>query len=160
VAGLAGISTIVGRLIGGYFLDRINGNAVAGVSVAMPIGSSLLFLLFPHSVPAAAAAALLVGLSLGAELDCVAYLTTRHFGLKSFGVLFGTVGGALALATGLGPLIINRIYDVYGSYVPALIGFIPICILGSALFFTLGRYPDFGETAQRDEPLPANGQAA
>jgi MFS family permease len=155
VAGLAGISTIVGRLIGGYMLDRINGNIVAGLSVAMPIGSSLLFLLFPGSVPAAVGAALFVGLSLGAELDCVAYLTTRHFGLKSFGVLFGTVGGALALATGLGPLIINRVYDVYGSYTPALIGFIPICLLGSTLFFTLGRYPDFGESAAKVEPEAA-----
>jgi nitrate/nitrite transporter NarK len=73
----------------------------------------------------------------------VAYLTTRHFGMRSFGVLFGTVGGALGLATGLGPLIVSRIYDVTKSYEPALWGFIPICLLGAVLFWTLGKYPDF-----------------
>jgi hypothetical protein len=55
------------------------------------------------------------------------------------------VGGALGLATGLGPLIVNRIYDVTKSYEPALWGFIPICLLGAGLFSTLGKYPDFGE---------------
>jgi MFS family permease len=102
-------------------------------------------LFFPTSLEAAAAAALIIGFSLGAELDAVAYLTTRHFGLKSFGFLFGTVGGVLALATAIGPMLLNHIYDVYGSYVPALWGYLPLCVLGSALFFTLGRYPDFGE---------------
>jgi MFS family permease len=154
VAGLAGISTIVGRIVGGYLLDRISGNFVAGCSVAMPLVSVGLLLAFPGSVPACAGAALVLGLGLGAELDAVAYLTTRHFGMKSFGVLFGVVGGTLGLATGLGPTILSHIYDVYHSYVPALWGYIPICILGSALFFTLGRYPDFGEKG-----VPEGGHA-
>jgi predicted MFS family arabinose efflux permease len=145
VTSLAGISTVIGRLAGGYLLDRINGNIIAGVSVAMPIASCLLLLAFPGSIAAAGGAALILGLSLGAELDAVAYLTTRHFGMRSFGVLFGTVGGALGLATGLGPLIVSRIYDVTKSYEPALWGFIPICLLGAGLFWTLGKYPDFGE---------------
>jgi len=158
VAGLAGLSTIVGRMIGGYLLDRINGNVVAGCSVAMPIVSSLLLLLFPGSVEACAAAALILGLGLGAELDAVAYLTTRHFGMRSFGVLFGVVGGTLGMATGVGPTLLNHIYDVTGSYAPALWGFIPLCVLGSTLFFTLGKYRDFGETGlPTGEPKPGSG---
>ena len=145
IASLAGISTIVGRMVGGYLLDRISGNVVAGVSVAMPIASSLLLLLFPGSVEACAAAALILGLGLGAEFDAVAYLTTRHFGMRSFGVLFGVVGSTLGLAIGLGPTLLNHVYDVTGSYVPAIWAFIPTCVVGSLLFFTLGRYPDFGE---------------
>lgn len=145
VAGLAGVSTIIGRMVGGYLLDRISGNVVAGVSVAMPIASSLLLLLFPGSIEACAAAALILGLGLGAELDAVAYLTTRHFGMRSFGVLFGVVGGTLGLATGVGPTLLNHVYDVTGSYAPAIWAFIPTCVVGSLLFFTLGRYPDFGE---------------
>jgi MFS family permease len=163
IAGLAGISTIVGRIVGGYLLDRISGNFVAGCSVAMPLLSVGLLLAFPTSVPACAAAALILGLGLGAELDAEAYLTTRHFGMKSFGVLFGVVGGTLGLATGLGPTILSHIYDVYHSYVPALWAYIPICIAGSALFFTLGRYPDFGEAGlpsdQPKEGAPGTGLA-
>lgn len=160
VAGLAGISTIAGRMIGGYLLDRISGNIVAGVSVVMPIFSTLLLLLFPESLIAAGAAALIVGFSLGAELDAVAYLTTRHFGLKSFGFLFGVVGGTLSLATAIGPMMLNHIYDVYNSYVPALWTFIPLCVLGSALFFTLGRYPDFGEAGLPSDAPKEGGAGA
>lgn len=160
VAGLAGLSTIAGRMIGGYLLDRISGNIVAGVSVTMPIFSTLLLLLFPDSLTAAGAAALIVGFSLGAELDAVAYLTTRHFGLKSFGFLFGIVGATLSLATAVGPMALGHVYDVYQSYVPALWAFIPLCLLGATLFFTLGRYPDFGEAGlPSGEPMEGPGGA-
>jgi predicted MFS family arabinose efflux permease len=143
IAGLVGISTVVGRLTGGYLLDRINGGIVGGVSMLLPVISSLLVLSFPGSVPMATLAVLVLGLSLGAELDAVAYLTTRHFGLLSFGVIFGTISGLLSLATGLGPLFVNTLYDMTGSYYPALTAYIPLCLLASLLFFSLGRYPVF-----------------
>ena len=143
IAGLSGITMVVGRIGGGFLLDRVNGNIVAALSTAFPVMASLLLLSMPGSVPAAVAAAAIVGLSLGAELDAVAYLTTRHFGLRSFGVLFGTIGGLQALATGSGPLLVNYVYDVTRSYNPALMLFIPICGLGAVLFLSLGRYPRF-----------------
>lgn len=143
IAGLVGISTVVGRLTGGYLLDRINGGIVGGVSLLMPVISSVLVLSFPGSVPAATAAVFVLGLSLGAELDAVAYLTTRHFGLRSYGVIFGTISGLLALATGLGPFLVNLSYDLTGSYFPAVTAYIPLSLLASALFFSLGRYPVF-----------------
>ncbi len=143
IAGLVGISTIVGRLTGGYLLDRINGGIVGGVSMLLPVISSVLVLSFPGSVLMATIAVLVLGLSLGAELDAVAYLTTRHFGLRSFGMIFGTISGLLALATGLGPFLVNTSYDITGSYYPAVTAYIPLCLLASALFFSLGRYPVF-----------------
>lgn len=149
IAGLVGISTVVGRLTGGYLLDRINGGIVGGVSLLLPIISSVLVLSFPGSVPVATVAVLVLGLSLGAELDAVAYLTTRHFGLRSFGVIFGTISGLLALATGLGPFLVNSSYDVTGSYYPAVTAYIPLCLLASALFFSLGRYPEFDAEPSR-----------
>jgi MFS family permease len=146
IAGLVGISTVVGRLTGGYLLDRINGGIVGGVSLLLPIISCVLVLSFPGSVSVAIVAVLVLGLALGAELDAVAYLTTRHFGLRSFGVIFGTISGLLALATGLGPFLVNLSYDFSRSYYPALMAYIPLFLLASALFFSLGRYPVFDET--------------
>ena len=143
VAGLVGISTIVGRLGGGYLLDRVNGNIVAGVAVALPVIPAALLIAAPGVVPVAAVAALVLGLSLGAELDAVAYLATRHFGLRNFGVIFGTIAGLLSLSTGLGPLLVSLTYDLSGSYVPVLAAYIPLSLIASALFFSLGRYPDF-----------------
>lgn len=143
IAGIIGLATVTGRLIGGFLLDRINGSLVGGVSVAMPIISCALLLGFPGDAGMAVLAVLLLGLSLGVELDAVAYLSTRHFGMRNFGVLFGTISGLLALATGLGPFLANLVYDYAGSYRPALIAYIPGCMLASALFFSLGRYPVF-----------------
>jgi predicted MFS family arabinose efflux permease len=145
LAGLVGISTVVGRLLGGYLLDRINGSIVGGVSLLVPVVSALLVLAFPGSVPVASAAVLILGLSLGAELDCVAYLTTRHFGMKAFGTIFGVISGILAFATGLGPFLVNLGYDLTGGYTIALKAYVPLALLASALFFSLGRYPKFAQ---------------
>jgi MFS family permease len=143
IAGLVGMSTIVGRLLGGYLLDRVNGSIVGGVSLLVPVISSLLILAYPGSVSVASLAVLILGLSLGAELDCVAYLTTRHFGMKNFGTIFGVVSGILAFATGLGPFFVNLAYDLTGEYTVALKAYIPLSLIASALFFSLGPYPRF-----------------
>ncbi len=145
IAGLAGISTVLGRLTAGYLIDRLNGNVVAAVFSALPVVSCLLMLTLPGSTAALAAAVFILGLTMGTELDAVAYLVTRHFGLRSFGTVFGVIGGTLGLS-GFGPLVINLTYDVTGSYVPALWGCIPLALLGSISFLTLGPYRDFSES--------------
>ncbi len=143
IASIVGIASIIGRLSGGFFLDRINGNIVAAVSVLLPIISSLLLLSMPGMVGAAMVAAAVLGLSLGAELDAVAYLATRHLGLRSFGVLFGTIAGLLSLASGFGPMLVSYAFDVTRSYELALWAYIPLCILSAVLFLSLGKYPDY-----------------
>lgn len=151
VAGLVGVGSVTGRFLGGYLLDRINGNLVAGVIVALPIVSTLLLLGMPGSIGAAIIAALIIGLSVGVEYDAVAYLTARHFGVASFGTLFGTITGMLVLMGGIGPTLSSAIYDATRSYTPALWAMIPLCALSSILFLTLGPYPaldaDAGDVA-------------
>lgn len=141
IAGLLGVGSIIGRLCGGYLLDRINGSIVGGASVLVPIITCLLLLITPGSAVAASAAVLMMGMAVGVEWDAVAYLTSRHFGVHNFGTVFGTIGGLLLLMNGIGPFITNYVYDVTGSYVPALWGAIPLCLLSSTLFLTLGPYP-------------------
>jgi MFS family permease len=145
IASYVGVASIVGRLSGGYLIDRINGNIVAAISVLLPTLACALLLSMPGEVLPASCAAVLVGLSLGAELDAVAYLSTRHLGLRSFGVLFGTIAGILGLATGLGPLLVSYSFDITRSYVYALWAYIPLCMLAALLFLSLGRYPDHAE---------------
>jgi len=143
LAGLVGLTTVAGRLTGGFLLDRINGNLVGAMSVCFAVAACILLLIWPGSIFVSAVAVGLLGLSLGAELDCVAYLTTRHFGMRSFGVLFGTISGLLALATGLGPLLVSLTYDLSGSYDIVLMACIPLILLSAFCFLSLGRYPDF-----------------
>lgn len=147
VASLTGMCAIAGRLLGGFLLDRINGNVVAGASISIVVIAISLLLAFPQSLGAVAAAGLVVGLVMGAEFDAVAYLTSRHFGMRSFGALYGVIGGMISLASAIGGVALNYTYDLSGSYVLSLWCLFPLCLTGSVLFFTLGRYPDFPEPA-------------
>jgi MFS family permease len=143
VAGIVGIFSIIGRLSVGMLVDRMDGKRVAAVGVALPVLPALLLLLLPHSVPAAGFAAALLGLALGAELDAVAYLASRYMGLRSFGVLFGTIAGMVSFGGGIGPVAVNYSYDILHSYYPALWIFVPGCLVSSMLFLSLGKIPTF-----------------
>lgn len=146
IASLLGVSAIVGRLGIGALLDRMHGRFLAAACVTLPIVGIALIVALPGSIPAAAIAVMIFGLSLGAELDVIAYLTSRYFRTEHFGFLFGTIGGCLGLASANGPVILNDVFDRTGSYMPALQAAIPICIAAAVLFLMLGPYPVRAET--------------
>lgn len=109
-----GIFAIVGRLGTGFLLDRLRANLVGAGIFGLPILACLSFLfLGPEGAFLSAA---LIGLTVGAEVDVIVYLATRHFGLKAFGALYGGLLVALSLGTALGPLAANKVYDATGSY--------------------------------------------
>lgn len=142
VAGVAGGSMLVGRLSGGALNDHFNPRIVASVIVIFPIISCVLLMTFAGSVAVAVIAALVFGLSAGAELDSLAYLASRYFDPRNFGALFGVIIGVCSLGSGLGPVLASRVYDLTGSYVPMFWALIPMCLLASYAFFSLGAFPD------------------
>ncbi|WP_425999969.1 MFS transporter [Caulobacter sp. DWR1-3-2b1] len=120
IASLVGVSSIAGRLITGLLLDRFRGSFVGAVVFLLPVLSALLLLFAGEAFPAQAMAALLIGLTLGAEVDVIVYLTTKHFGLKNFGALYGGLLAALSVGTALGPLSASAVFDKYDGYAPFL----------------------------------------
>lgn len=148
IAGAAGAASIVGRLTTGYLLDRFNPNMIAGTVVFLPVISCLLLLSFPGHTGFAITAALVIGISLGSEVDVVAFLTARQFGMARYGTIFGVISSMWAFASGMGPLTINYIYDVTGGYELGLKLAIPLFLITSPLFFTLGKPLDFANTGQ------------
>lgn len=145
IAGLVGLGAIFGRLGGGYLLDRLDANLVAAASVLAPIITAAILIIAPGDALAASFAFLILGLAVGTELDACAYLAARHFGLKSFGTLFGVINGMLLFANGVAPLIANHIYDVTRSYDAAVWAVIPACLISATLFATLGPYAVFDQ---------------
>lgn len=148
IAGLLGIGSITGRIVGGFLLDRFDAAKVAAASVAMPVITVLLLLAFPGP-GVAALACLILGLAVGTEVDCCAYLAARHFGLRSFGTLFGTMNGLMLFGNGIAPVLANHVYDVTKSYDIVLWVQIPACLGTMLLFLLLGPYP---ELDAGDEP--------
>jgi predicted MFS family arabinose efflux permease len=153
IASLVGISAIAGRLSIGMLLDRWNGRFLAAFAVSMPIGAILLLIYNTGSSAAATVAVLILGISFGAELDIIAYLTSRYFKIAHFGLLFGTIAGFIGLAAGNGPVAISAVYDSTQSYLPALWAMIPICLASALLFVLLGPYPDTGIQAAETRSL-------
>ena len=147
IAGLIGLGSLTGRLCGGYFLDRIDGRYVGAVSVVMPVATCLILLMIPVSTVAVSIGAFSLGLAVGVEWDAVAYLASRHFGVASFGTVFGTLTGLSLLLNGLGPTLTNYVFDQTGSYTLALWGFIPLCLVSCVMFMSLGPYPAVEEEA-------------
>lgn len=137
LASLIGLFSIVGRLGTGLMLDRFRGSLVGGVVFLLPVGGCLVLLAAGHSYAAAAVAAGLIGLTLGAEVDVIVYLTTRHFGLKSFGALYGGLLAALSIGTSAGPLAASMVYDRFGNYEPFLWLTIAFMVASSLALITL-----------------------
>lgn len=120
VASLVGISSVVGRLGTGYLLDHFPASRVGAVIFLLPIIACTLLLSAGASPLAQSVAAVVIGLTLGSEIDVIVYLTTKHFGLKNFGTIYGGLLTALSMGTAFGPLAAAAVYDHWGDYVPFL----------------------------------------
>lgn len=137
IASVAGFASIGGRLGTGFLLDRFRGAVVGGLIFLLPVAGCLILIGSGAGVAGATLAAVLIGLTLGAEVDVIVYLTTRHFGLKSFGALYGGLLGALSIGTATGPLAAATIFDGYGDYTPFLWLTIGFMIASSLALFSL-----------------------
>src|SRR6185437_2300192 len=80
------------------------------------VALGIAFLLIGTTGPFALTGAFLVGLGMGAEVDIIAFLMGRYFGLRSLGSTLGFAFGAFVIAGGLGPLAMGLAFDRTGSY--------------------------------------------
>ena len=141
VAGLVGFAVVISRIVTGFLVDRFHGPYVAGTLLAIPAIGYLLIAVHPGGGWALMAAALSFGLAAGAEVDLFAFLTSRFFGLKSFGSIYGLILVPFAVGAGTAPILMGHVFDVTGSYGPALYAGAASCAAGALLIGTLGRYP-------------------
>jgi MFS family permease len=150
IASLVGLFSIAGRLATGMLLDRFRASLVGAAVFLLPMAACALLLIAGHSRPAQMLAAAIIGLTLGSEVDVIVYLTTRHFGLKHFGVLYGGLLTALSLGTAFGPLAAAAVHDRTGSYEQFLI-LTMVCMAGSSLALVTLPRPSFAASSAQAE---------
>lgn len=95
--GLLAARVAVGFIIDHVFAPRVMMTVSVGGAIAC-----LLYALYPEVGVAAYAAALLIGLLLGAEFDVLAFLIKRYFGDVAYGRIYGVIFAVFYLGSGLG----------------------------------------------------------
>jgi MFS family permease len=160
-ASMAGLAVILGRVIAGFLLDRFWAPGVAFVFLALPALSC--FVLAQPGLPSPVMIGIsvaLVGLAAGAEFDLIAFIVSRYFGMRNYGLIYSIQVLALLFAGGLAPPVFGRIYDVTGSYSLILYVSAGLFIFAPLLMLTLGRYPkEFGRAEPAEAAAPAPGAA-
>ncbi|WP_250516324.1 MFS transporter [Caballeronia sp. INDeC2] len=154
-----GVSLIVGRLLCGFLLDRFFGPYVAIAFVALP-AIGVLTLLASNDAALTTVGAVLVGLGLGAEVDLIAYLQSRYFGLRAFGQIYGYLFAVFTVGSGVGPFVMGAAYDATGSYRPALTGFVVLLACASLLLLRLPRRYPFPVVSLGTERVQQNSSPA
>jgi MFS family permease len=148
---ISGLSLIAGRILSGYLLDRLFAPYVAASFFLVPLlGIVLLASKGEGIIPPIGAVCM--GLSIGAEIDIMAFLVGRYFGLRHFGQIYGYLVGLFVFGSGLGPLVMGYCFDVTGSYSLAFKISSVALALASFLVSRLGAY---AYPAQHSGRLPA-----
>jgi len=94
----------------------------------------------------------LMGLGLGTEIDLIAFLVTRYFGQRAFGEIYGYFFMIFGLGSSLGRMLGGFVFDMAGSYNPALIGAAMVLVVAVAPVNRLGPLCLPGAPLRRDRP--------
>ena len=136
---IIGVAMLCGRSGSGYFLDRFFAPPVAAILFGQSaLGIALLAA--GATGPAAIFAAFMVGLAFGAEVEVMAYLVSRYFGLRSLGTTFGTCFASFVLAGAAAAYVMGAGYDRTHSYTGSLLLFFFLMMIAAFLFTRLGPY--------------------
>jgi predicted MFS family arabinose efflux permease len=133
-----GLATMSGRLLAGWLVDRIFAPYVAAVFFLAPIAGFALLATAAGALPALGV--ILLGLGLGTEIDLIAFLVSRYLGQRAFGTLYGYCFMIFGLGSSCGRFVLGYVYDLAGSYNPALIAAAAALVVAVIAVNLLGPY--------------------
>ena len=140
VQSVFGLSIIVGRVVVGYLVDRLWAPGVAALCLAIPAGGAAM-LHGSQTFETAALAAFLIGFAAGAELDLMAFLAARYFGLAHYAKIYSILYATLAVCAGAAPMLCASVYGSAGSYDLGYSVAAALFLVSVVLILLLGRYP-------------------
>jgi len=135
---LLALSVMVSRLAVGRVLDLSHPARSSAIVMGLAaIGAALL--LTPPRTPVTGLATVLVGFSIGAELDLMAFFCARLFGLPHYAAIYGLLAMFFYVGIALGGFGYGLIRDRVGAYEPALLMTTVLLALAGCLFLMLER---------------------
>lgn len=141
IQSLLWIAIVFGRVSTGWLMDRFFAPRVAMCYMAAPL-IGLLLLATQPGIGFAIVAAICMGLAAGAEIDVIAYLVSRYFGLHQYSRIYGTFYGTYGIAAFIGPYAAAYISTHWaGGYSPVLWLCVGSLCIGTLLMLALPRFP-------------------
>jgi len=145
VQSTLGISIVTTRVMVGFSIDRFFAPFVA--TLCFLISAMGVTLLASGAIDSLAfLAAAFIGFSMGAEIDMLAFLTGRYFGVENFGQVYGILFTSFLIGTSAGPVAFGMVYESTGSYIAVLIASIALMLASALATFLLPRYPAFHQS--------------
>ncbi|MCY4426409.1 MAG: MFS transporter [Halieaceae bacterium] len=136
-----GIGLLFARVAVGFLLDRFQARYVA--VAAFGVAALGCLLLAGQRTEFATFAVFALGFTSGAELDLLAYMSARYFGLRAHATVYSIGLSIFYFGAVLAPLLVGGLYDYVGDYTLALELTILCCIAASVLILLMGPYPRF-----------------
>lgn len=149
LVGASGLALIAGRLLSGYFMDRFFGPYVAAIFFLVPL-VGILMLTGSVERPILLVSAVVLGVGIGAEVDMLAFLAGRYFGLRAYGTIYGCLLGLFVFGSGVGPWLMSVSYERTNAYTWALGAFAAMLLGSAALITRLGPYRYVRGTTRTD----------
>jgi MFS family permease len=132
----AGLASLAGRVVAGLLLDRVFAPYVAMLSFLVALAG--VYLLASGANPTLGVVG--IGITTGAEIDVIGYMTSRYFGLRRFGQLYGYLFAVFLIGAGIGPAVMGAVHTRLHSYDPAFYAFGIMLALATFFMLFLGRY--------------------
>lgn len=140
---IVGVAAAAGALVSGVLVDRFWAPAIAFIlNMAAASGCAVLVLLGDGITPMIFyVAVFLVGVGQGAEIDIVAFMIARYFGMRDYSTIYGLSVTCIAVGTALSASLIGSAYDVFGNYEIAIWGCAASFAAAAIAYLMMGRYP-------------------
>lgn len=132
ILSLLGIAMVGARLVCGALFDRMRGQTLTAL-ICATVGVAFLVLATRGDPTGVMIAAVLIGFGFGAEGDALSYMTSRAFGMRDFGTIFGTMFLAFTAGGGAGPMLFAVTRAQTGNYQTAMWISVGACAVATVL---------------------------
>ena len=143
------LGLIAGRVLAGYLMDYFFAPYVAACFL-LGLLAGIVILATGTTGGLVFVAAVCVGMATGSEISEIAYICSRYFGPRAFGLIYGLMFAAFQLGSMIGAPLMGLYYDRAGNYIGALWVVAGIVVIGTILIALLGPYPDRRPGAYRN----------
>jgi MFS family permease len=123
------LASVVGNFTSGRINDIIGGRLSMLVCMVI-IVSAMGVMLISGSMLVFYVVAVLTGLGFGGAVTLRSTMVAELFGLRSHGLITGTIMFIYTIGCATGPLIVGYIFDISNRYQPAFMVALSVCVVG------------------------------